>query len=151
MTDYQASTKHIVLTSHPDSFGVQPTAIHWGHPDPLKRGPVIATLNNVSQRNAIGTHTGSYAVYRALAVAQGLLETNHRPDFSNTAPAVPIGPHPSWSRDDAIVSLDPFGAVVCQVFTEWLHARLRYSSNDRGHQSSYPYAGVARGGRAKPA
>ncbi len=120
MTAYQASTKHIVLTSHPGSFGVQPTAIHWGHPDPLQRGPVIATLSNVSQRNAIGTHTGSYAVYRALAVAQGLLETNHRPDFSNTAPAVPIGPHPSWYQDDTIVSLDPFGAVACQVFAELL-------------------------------
>jgi GTP cyclohydrolase II len=86
----------------------------------LQRGPVIATLSNANHRNAIGTHTGSYAVYRALAVAQGLLEPSHRPDFSNTAPAVPIGPHPSWSRDDAIVSLDPFGAVACQVFTELL-------------------------------
>lgn len=120
MTDYQASNKHIVLTSHPGSFGVQPAAIRWGHPDPLQRGPVIATLNDASQRNAIGTHTGSYAVYRALAVAQGLLETNHRPDFTHTAPASAIGPHPSWARDDAIVSLDPFGAIVCQVYADLL-------------------------------
>jgi GTP cyclohydrolase II len=120
MPDYQASNKHIVLTSHPRSFGVQPTAIHWGHPDPLQRGPVIATLTDTSRRNAIGTHTGSYAIYRALAVAQGLLQTTHRPDFSHTAPAVTIGPYPSWARDDAIVSLDPFGAVACQVFTELL-------------------------------
>lgn len=120
MTDYQASTKHIVLTSHPGSFGVQPTAIHWGHSDPLQRGPVIATLTNASQRNAIGTHTGSYAVYRALAVAQGLLETNHRPDYTHTAPAEAIGPHPSWFREESIVSLDPFGAVVCQVYAELL-------------------------------
>jgi GTP cyclohydrolase II len=120
MPDYQASNKHIVLTSHPRSFGIQPTAIHWGHPDPLQRGPVIATLTDTSRRNAIGTHTGSYAIYRALAVAQGLLQTTHRPDFSHTAPAVTIGPYPSWARDDAIVSLDPFGAVACQVFTELL-------------------------------
>jgi GTP cyclohydrolase II len=120
MTTYQASNKHIILTSHPRSFGVQPTAIHWAHPDPLQRGPVIATLTDPARRNAIGTHTGSYAVYRALAVAQGLLETNHRPDFTHTAPAVAIGPHPSWSREDAIVSLDPFGAVACHVFAELL-------------------------------
>ena len=120
MPDYQANSKHIVLTSHPRSFGVQPTAVHWGHPDPLQRGPVIATLTDTSRRNAIGTHTGSYAVYRALAVAQGLLQPTHRPDYTHTAPAVTIGPYPSWARDDVIVSLDPFGAVACQVFAELL-------------------------------
>ena len=120
MTESQASPKHIVLTSHPRSFGAPPTAIQWGHLDPLQRGPVIATLSDASRRNAIGAHTGSYAVYRALAVAQGLLQPSHRPDFTHTAPAAEIGPHPSWGREDAIVSLDPFGAVACQVFDEWL-------------------------------
>jgi GTP cyclohydrolase II len=109
--------RHIVLTSHPTRFGPKPTAIHWGDADPLKRGPIIATLTNSAHRNVIGTHSGSYAVYRALAVASGFLEANHRADLTNTSPAVHIGPHPSWSDPEKIVSLDPFGALVGEVFT----------------------------------
>jgi GTP cyclohydrolase II len=47
------------------------------------------------------------------------LEAGHRPDFTNTAPAETIGPHASWAEADKIVSLDPFGAVVCQVFADF--------------------------------
>ncbi len=121
MAEKQASPKHIVLTSHPGTFGAQPRPIVWGHGDPLQRGPIIATLTNVSQRNAIGTHAGSYAVYRALAVAKGALESDHRPDFTHTAPAESLGPYAAWAEPDAIVSLDPFGAVACQIFAELLH------------------------------
>jgi hypothetical protein len=32
----------------------------------------------------------------ALAVASKNLDTNHRPDFSNTEPAADIGPFPQW-------------------------------------------------------
>jgi GTP cyclohydrolase II len=116
MVDKQSNTKHIVLTSHPHTFGAQPLPIVWGHPEPSKRGPIIATLTNVSQRNAIGTHAGSYAIYRALAIANGDLESGHRPDFTNTAPVEVIGPHTAWTEADTIVSLDPLGAVACQVF-----------------------------------
>jgi GTP cyclohydrolase II len=116
MADKQSNTKHIMLTSHPGTFGIQPLPIVWGHPEPLERGPIIATLTNVSKRNAIGTHAGSYAIYRALAIANGDLESDHRPDFTNTAPVEVIGPHPAWTETDTIVSLDPFGAVACQVF-----------------------------------
>jgi GTP cyclohydrolase II len=73
----------------------------------------------MGQRNAIGTHGGSYAVYRALAVASKVLEPHHRPDLTNTAPAETIGPHASWADAEKIVSLDPFGAVVCQVFADF--------------------------------
>jgi hypothetical protein len=34
------------------------------------------------QRNTIGTHGGAYAIYRALAVASGSLQRDHRPDFT---------------------------------------------------------------------
>lgn len=114
MSDQSAGSKprHIVLTSHPSRFGPKPTSIHWGDLDPLKRGPVIATLTNPAHRNVIGTHSGSYAVYRALAVASGVLQRGHRADLTNTSPAVQIGPHPGWADPDKIVSLDPFGAVV---------------------------------------
>ena len=54
----------------------------------------------------IGTHAGSYSVYRALAVAAGALDPLRKPDLTNTAPTLRIGPHPQWSNPDKIVSLD---------------------------------------------
>jgi len=111
--------RHIVLTSHPTSYGAKPLPIHWGNADPRKRGPLIGTLADPTHRNVIGTHSGSYAIYRALAVVQGTLKTDHRADLTNTSPIVNIGPYPSWSDPDKIVALDPFGAVVGDVFTEY--------------------------------
>jgi len=120
MEKKKAYQKHIVLTSHPGGrFGPQPLPICWGHRDPLQRGPIIATLTHMGQRNAIGTHSGSYAVYRALAVASGALDPEYRPDLTDTAPAEAIGPHVSWTDAEKIVSLDPFGAVVCQVYADF--------------------------------
>jgi len=107
---------HIVLTSHPSSVGAKPLPIRWGAADPLERGPIIGTLGQPEHRNVIGTHSGSYALYRALAVASGLLQADHRADLSHTAPAVNLGPYPSWSDPSKIVSLDPFGAVVNEAF-----------------------------------
>jgi GTP cyclohydrolase II len=78
---------------------------------------VIATLTDPTHRNVIGTHSGSYAIYRALAVASGVLEARHRADLTNTAPAVHVGPHSSWADSDKIVSIDPFGALVGEVYT----------------------------------
>lgn len=111
--------RHIVLTSHPTPYGAKPTPIDWGNADPLKRGPVVGTLTDPTHRNVIGTHSGSYAIYRALAVVQGTLKADHRADLTNTSPIVNIGPHPSWSDPNKIVALDPFGAVVGDIFTEY--------------------------------
>jgi GTP cyclohydrolase II len=110
--------KHIRLTSHPveGSEGLPP--IQWGKADPRARGPVIGSTTNRSQRNVIGTHSGSYGVYRALAVAAGALMRGHRPDLTNTMPTDPIGPYPSWGDPAKIVSMDPFGAVVADVFKD---------------------------------
>jgi GTP cyclohydrolase II len=110
--------KHIRLTSHPaeGSEGLLPIA--WGKADPRARGPVIGSTTNRSQRNVIGTHSGSYGVYRALAVAAGALMRGHRPDLTNTMPTDPVGPYPSWGDPDKIVSMDPFGAVVADVFKD---------------------------------
>lgn len=118
-TTTTAKPRHIVLTSHPTQFGAKPVPIQWGAPDPLQRGPVIATLNNSTHRNVIGTHSGSYAVYRALAVASGGLQADHRADLTNTAPVIHIGPHDSWFDPDKIVSLDPFGAGVGDHYTKF--------------------------------
>src|SRR5881227_4189504 len=111
-------TSHIRLTSHPveGAYGALP--IHWGEADPHARGPVVGSTANRSQRNVIGTHSGSYGVYRALAVAAGALTRAHRPDLTDTMPTDPIGPYPAWSDPDKIVSMDPFGAVVAEAFKD---------------------------------
>jgi GTP cyclohydrolase II len=109
-------SRPIVLTSHPSRYGPKPLQIEWGQADPLLRAPVVGTLTNAAHRNVIGTHSGSYSVYRALAVASGALQPDHRPDLTNTAPVAAIGPHPSWFDAEKIVSFDPFGALVEEVY-----------------------------------
>ncbi len=116
------SGKHIRLTSHPVEGAQGTLAIHWGSPDPQARGPIIGSTSNRSQRNVIGTHSGSYGVYRALAVAAGALLRGHKPDLTNTAPTDPLGPFPSWGDPDKIVAMDPFGAVVADVFRDAIAA-----------------------------
>jgi GTP cyclohydrolase II len=116
--------KHIKLTSHPGSHGTKPVPIHWGAADPATRGPVIATLTNPDHRNVIGTHSGSYAVYRALAVASGALDPHYVPDLTNTSPTDPIGPYPSWTDPERMVSIDPWGAAVADVFQDYLAKKV---------------------------
>lgn len=118
-------SSHIVLTSHPlgRSAGQSPP-IRWGAATAAARGPVVASLTNPAQRNAIGTHSGAYALYRALAVASGRLDRDHRPDLTDTAPAAAIGPHPQWADPDKIVSLDPWGHMVAAAFAAELVAGI---------------------------
>jgi len=112
----QKRPKAIVLTSHPGGHGPKPIPVVWGAEDPMVRGPLIGTVTNKAQRNVIGTHAGSYSVYRAVAVAAGALDPLRKPDLTNTAPTHVIGPHPSWFDPKKIVALDPFGALVSSVF-----------------------------------
>jgi GTP cyclohydrolase II len=109
---------HITLTSHPGGRAHIP--ITWGAVDPMKRGPVIGSTSTPGHRNVIGAHSGAYAVYRALAVAAGALDPERRPDLTDTAPTDRIGPHPQWFEADRIVSLDPFGAMVADVYAAYL-------------------------------
>lgn len=118
------SYRHIVLNSHPRSGGQKPPAIAWGATDPKSRGPVVGTVSDASRRNAIGAHSGGYALYRALAVASGSLNALHKPDLTNTAPAVTVGPHPQWADPARIVSLDPYGHLVGDVFADELEAGI---------------------------
>ena len=122
MSPETPKAKHIRLTSHPAEGAWGALPIHWGHADPKVRGPIVGSTANRSQRNVIGTHSGSYGVYRALAVAAGALMRGHKPDLTNTAPADPIGPYPQWGDADRIVSMDPFGAVVADVFRDEIAA-----------------------------
>src|ERR1044071_4414423 len=64
----------------------------------------------------IGSHGGSYAVYRALAVSAGALDPIRRPDLTNTHPAATIGPFPQWTEPEKIAPLDPWGHLVSDVY-----------------------------------
>ena len=94
------------------------TTIRWGAESPKKRGPVIATMHDQKHRNAIGAHAGVYAVQHGVAVARGTLDPKYTPDFSNTYPTNIIRPNEKWFQKNAIVSIDPFGAVVTDVFSD---------------------------------
>jgi GTP cyclohydrolase II len=112
--------RHIRLTSHPQQGPSGAPPIHWGAEDPLMRGPVVGTTTSRNQRNVIGTHSGSYGVYRALAVAAGNLTRGHRADLTNTSPTDLVGPYPQWGEPEGIVSIDPWGASVQHVYTGYL-------------------------------
>jgi GTP cyclohydrolase II len=114
------STSHIRLTSHAGGFGALP--IRWGAATPAERGPVVGTTTKRSHRNVIGTHSGSYSVYRALAIASGALSAKHKADLTNTSPTDVIGPYPQWSEPGRIVAMDPWGATVADVFSAELAA-----------------------------
>jgi len=116
---------HIVLSSHPQGGRESRVPnICWGAPAAHQRGPLIASLSDPARRNVIGAHAGAYSVYRALAVAAGKLQRDHRPDLTDTAPAEDILPNPHWSTPGEIVSLDPWGHRVAQVFADELSAGL---------------------------
>jgi GTP cyclohydrolase II len=106
---------HIRLTSHPEP-GEARFPIAWGAPEPKARGAVIGTVSRPQDRNVIGAVGGAYSLYRALAVSAGALNPLARPDLTNTHPPVAIGPHPQWLAPGKIVSLDPWGHLVGEVF-----------------------------------
>ena len=112
--------RHIRLLTHPGGSAQKPLPIRWSANTPQERGPLIATLTNPAQRNVIGAHGGSYAIYRALAVASGALDPSHQADLTNTKPTKPVGPHPGWFEPGRIVSLDPFGHLVSEAFADLL-------------------------------
>lgn len=110
---------HVVLSSYTNQSD-SPIRINWGAQKPLKRGPIIGTISNKTDRNVIGTHGGSYTVYRALSIAAGHFPSDHRPDLTNTDPAVVVEPQQSWFEKERIVSLDPWGAHINIAFREFL-------------------------------
>ena len=107
---------HIRLTSHPVPGAKQNFPIFWGAATARERGPIIGTVSRPQDRNVIGSHGGSYAVYRALAVSSGALDPIRRPDLTDTHPAATIGPFPQWSDPMRIVGLDPWGHLVAENF-----------------------------------
>ena len=114
------SRPHIRLTSHSSGTGAMP--IQWGASDAATRRPVVGTTTSRSNRNVIGTHSGSYSIYRALAVASGALDPKHRADLTNTSPTDFLGPYPSWTQPGKIVSMDPWGAEISRYYADELAA-----------------------------
>src|ERR1700742_2638697 len=100
---------HMILASHTNLKFKETLPIEWGAKTPLARGPVVASLTNSKTRNAIGAHSGSYTVYRALSIASGKFPAFHRPDLHNKQSRVPVGPYDQWFDPTKIVSLDPWG------------------------------------------
>jgi GTP cyclohydrolase II len=120
----QAIPRHIRLTSHPASGGQSAVPLKWGAADPAERGPVVASPAEPARRNAIGSYSGAYGLYRALAVATKALARDHRPDLTDTAPAAPIVPRRQWGDRSKIVSLDPWGHLIGEVFVEAIGAGI---------------------------
>jgi GTP cyclohydrolase II len=116
--DVPKTSGHIRLTSHSGHSGA--LKITWDAATAAERGPVIGTTTKRAHRNVIGTHSGSYSVYRALAVAAGSLSREHKADLTNTSPTDVIGPYPQWSDPGKIASLDPWGAMVTEAFADEL-------------------------------
>jgi GTP cyclohydrolase II len=110
---------HIRLTSHPEP-GTAATRfpIRWGAATAGERGPVIGSVTNPADRNVIGAHGGAYSLYRALAISARALNPLARPDLRNTHPVVDLGPHPQWFEPGRIVSLDPWGHKIGDVFAD---------------------------------
>ena len=113
-------TSKIILTTYPSQSGINPLPMSWGQKIALRRGPVVVSRGKTSvrRRNAIGAHGGSYSIYYALAVASKNLDSDHKPDFTNTEPAVNIGPFPQWADPKKIVSMDPFGHEAPRLFSD---------------------------------
>jgi len=113
------SEDYVSLTTHNGHFGSNPIDMNWGAKTPLERGPVIATVKHGGQRNAIGAHGGGYCIYTALAVASGNLDPGYFPDLRNTEPVFDMGPFDSWKDPKKIVTIDPWGHVPTEVFSEY--------------------------------
>jgi GTP cyclohydrolase II len=105
-------SSHVVLTTHASQMYQDSIPIKWGAANPEERGPVVASLTDLKKRNVIGTHSGSYTVYRALSIAAGKFPLTFKPDLSLTDSTTKIVPQDSWFDPDKIVSIDPWGADV---------------------------------------
>lgn len=116
----------VLVTTYPDQHGIAPTRLAWGAPDATSRGPVVCSrhLTSIKRRNALGAHSGSYSLYRALSLAMGALSPTHKPDYTHTQPPVDIPFNPAWADPSKIVSLDPWGHVVPTAFRHEVDAGL---------------------------
>ncbi|KAI9887763.1 MAG: putative GTP cyclohydrolase [Watsoniomyces obsoletus] len=127
----QGPTSRIILTTYPDERsggGIKKSQYdqktQWWVIDKInieageRSVSVMADHPKADTISAIGAHGGSYAIYHALAVASNELNVDHRPDFTNTEPAVSLGPFPQWAQPRKIVSMDPLGHLAPWLFKD---------------------------------
>jgi hypothetical protein len=144
-----SATDHIRLTSHPEPGGKSRFPIHWGAASARARGPVIGTVSRLHDRNVIGTHGGSYALYRALAVTAGALDPIRRPDLTNTYPAATVGPVPQWSGRSALAR--PLGPSGRRDLQDRNRRGPRRPPHHRGHpRATRPHRDARRHPRRAP-
>ncbi len=118
-TPTSKKSNHIILASHTNLKYKETLPVNWGEKTAKERGPIVASVSSAKARNAIGSHSGSYTVYRALSVASGKYSQDHRPDLHNTEAPTPIGPYPQWIDAQKIVTLDPWGLDPMKHFKEY--------------------------------
>ncbi|KAJ3933725.1 MAG: GTP cyclohydrolase N terminal-domain-containing protein [Lentinula lateritia] len=108
----------VLLTTYPSQHSITPYPLKWGASTPLLRGPIICSRlpSSLPFRNALGAHSGSYSIYRALSIAMGTLDPNYKPEYGMTEPPVEIRENPAWYDAKKIVSMDPWGHLVPSVF-----------------------------------
>ncbi|KAJ3120470.1 hypothetical protein HK100_012785 [Physocladia obscura] len=113
-------TSRVILTTYFGQAGITPIPLIWGHSNPHTRGPIVASRipSSMKLRNAVGAHGGAYSIYHALAIAIRELDAAHTPNLHNTEPVCKIGPFPSWNDPECIVSLDPWGHVIMDVYKD---------------------------------
>lgn len=116
----RSTVDHIRLTSHAIEMPFKAPPVNWFATTPAERGPVIGTISDKQQRNCIGSHSGSYTVYRALSIASGKFPPTHRPDLKNTQPTNMVSPQEAWFEPGKIISLDPWGANIVDAFGDYL-------------------------------
>lgn len=109
MPELTKRSNHVIIASQGNLRHKETLPINWGAKTPLSRGPVVASSTNAKARNAIGTHGGSYTVYRALSIASGKFSSQHKPDLQNTQSPVQIGPYSQWFDPTKMISIDPWG------------------------------------------
>ncbi|KAI6766169.1 hypothetical protein HG530_007239 [Fusarium avenaceum] len=100
----QGFTSRIILTTYPKQIGINPLPMDWGNSDPAKRGPIVVSRasSTIRRRN----------------VASNELNSDHRPDFTNTEPAANLGPFPQWGDKKKIVAMDPWGHLAPWLFKD---------------------------------
>ena len=50
-----STNSRIILTTYPGQSGIDPLPMHWGHKDPMQRGPVVVSRSQSTIRRRNGT------------------------------------------------------------------------------------------------
>lgn len=109
---------NVTLTTYPEDC--DPISMEWGALDQQARGPIVPSRigDGLTKHNCIGSHSGPYCVYHALAVGSKQLDRNHVADYTNAQPAFTIPEQPSWFNKEDIVAMDPFGHLTPYLYDD---------------------------------